>query len=90
MEGVFGIKEPPQKNPQISPEELELIIVPGVAFDFQKNRVGYGGGYFDRFLIKTRAYKIAPAFDFQIFNNLPVGPNDVKMDLIITSRFYIF
>ena len=85
----FGVQEPfdEEKN-IISPDKIDLVIVPGLCFDKSKNRLGYGGGFYDRFLIKTKAVKIAICFDEQIIENgsLPVSENDVKADLIITDK----
>ena len=84
--GPFSLREPPLKNPSISPEKLELILVPGVAFDLKKTRIGYGGGFYDRVLSKTQALKIGVAFSFQIFEKLPSEAHDQNVDLIITER----
>lgn len=64
----------------------DLIVVPGVAFDFNKNRLGYGGGYYDRFLSSAKSLKIAVAYDEQIVESLPTEIHDIKMDLIITPN----
>ncbi len=87
--GAFDILEPPYQNPEIDIKKLELIIVPGVAFDMKKGRIGYGGGFYDRVLAKTKAFKIGVAFSFQIFEKLPLEPHDQKLDLIITERLSI-
>lgn len=66
-------------------KEIDCIIVPGTAFDATGNRLGYGGGYYDKFLkLIPRAKKIALAYDFQVVEDLPVAPYDSKVDLIIT------
>ncbi len=83
--GPFGIMEPPPWNPEIEVEKLELIIVPGVAFDKEKGRVGYGGGFYDRTLVKTKALKIGVAFSFQIFEKLPLEAHDQRVDLVVTE-----
>lgn len=71
----------------INAEKIDLIIVPGVAFDIHGNRLGMGGGYYDRFL-KTaeHAKKISLAFDFQIVENVPAENHDIPVDLIITEK----
>jgi 5-formyltetrahydrofolate cyclo-ligase len=79
----YGIPEP--KGDAITNEEvIELVIVPGVAFDCNYNRMGRGAGYYDRILRRIpMAYKIGLAFDFQMVERVPVEPHDIKMDEII-------
>jgi 5-formyltetrahydrofolate cyclo-ligase len=60
--------------------------VPGVCFDLQGNRMGYGGGFYDRFLQQTAAIKIAPAYSFQVLNTIPTETHDITMDIIITPQ----
>jgi 5-formyltetrahydrofolate cyclo-ligase len=69
-------------------EKIDIVIVPGVVFDIYRNRIGMGGGFYDRFLknISEETKKIALAFEFQVLNEkLPVDENDVKVDVIITE-----
>lgn len=79
--GDFNILEP-QNNPYLG--SYDLIIVPGVAFDKNGNRIGRGKGYYDRFLSKHLEVKrIGICFDFQYVEEVPTEPNDIKMDEII-------
>lgn len=64
---------------------IELIIVPGIAFDRQNNRMGRGKAYYDRFLQTLSTVKVGICFDFQIFNHIPVDEHDVAMDKIISA-----
>ena len=84
--GDFGILTVRQENRKfVDVKEIDCVIVPGAAFDIHGNRLGLGGGFYDRFLkLVPNAKKIAPAFDFQIVKDLPVTPNDCGVDLIIT------
>lgn len=84
----YGILEPIGDKSDLDVNKLDLIIMPGVAFDKMKNRIGYGGGYYDRFLINKniKAHKIALAYDFQILENIKVEEHDIKVDKIITER----
>ncbi len=61
--------------------------MPGVAFDREGRRLGYGGGYYDRLLplLSPRAARVAGAFDVQIVDRVPVGPNDVTIDAVVTE-----
>lgn len=65
---------------------IDLIVVPGVAFSREGDRMGYGKGFYDRLLPKLDAKKIGFAFDFQLFFDIPTEDHDEKMDLIITQK----
>ena len=81
----FGIGEPSGEE-WTDLDAVELIVVPGVAFDRQNNRMGRGRGFYDRLLKSTpNAVKIGVAYDFQILDSIPVEPHDVKMDRVITE-----
>lgn len=87
-EGCYGIPEPKQKSIHpVEPRCVDLCILPGLAFDRKGYRLGYGGGYFDRFLPKLRpdCVKIALAYDFQIIDSLEHLSHDIPMDIIITE-----
>lgn len=66
-------------------EDIDLAIVPGVAFDKMNNRLGFGKGYYDKLLPEMKAYKIGVCFDFQFFDEIPYDNYDVKMDLVIAK-----
>jgi len=89
--GTMGVLEPKPElrgnGHQINPTDLDLIIMPGLAFDRRGGRLGYGKGYYDRFLHQTRddAVKAAVCFECQLFPNIPVLPHDIRMDLVITE-----
>ncbi len=82
----FGIGEP--TGPIWTDlDAIQIIIVPGVAFDRSGNRMGRGRGFYDRMLKSTvGALKIGIAYDFQMLDEIPVEPHDVKMDRIITEH----
>jgi 5-formyltetrahydrofolate cyclo-ligase len=82
----FGIGEP--TGPIWTDlDAIQIIIVPGVAFDRSGNRMGRGRGFYDRMLKSTMgALKIGIAYDFQMLDEIPVEPHDVKMDRIITEH----
>lgn len=83
--GAFGIPEPAVVK-KVNEEEIELVIVPGVAFDGEGNRVGYGLGYYDKFLHNSKAAKIALAYEMQITDRIRATRNDVPVDKIITEE----
>lgn len=85
--GAFGILEPLEiKKNNTKEKEIDLIIVPGIAFDRQKNRMGRGKGYYDRLLASLCVPKIGVCFDFQLFDQIPTEPFDKKMDALITEK----
>jgi 5-formyltetrahydrofolate cyclo-ligase len=78
----YGIPEP--VGPIFRKEdEIDLIVVPGVAFDRQRNRMGRGKAYYDRLLKSLSAYKIGLCFNFQMLEQVPVDEHDIKMDKIV-------
>ncbi len=83
--GAFHIEEPTGNN-SIDPENIELIVVPAVAYDRSGNRLGRGKGFYDRLLKTTKATKIGVGYEFQMVDVIPVEPHDVKMDMIITQN----
>ncbi len=85
--GLFGIREPVRKRSQVvAPEELDVVIVPCVGYDSRGNRLGHGGGYYDRFLPQCpRAHTILVAFSEQEVAQIPVEEFDVTTDEIIKA-----
>lgn len=82
--GKFGIMEP-SGGPY--GKEIDVYLIPGVAFDKKLYRLGYGGGFFDKYFSKQRTgLKVGIAFDFQIIDKLLVFDYDIKMDKIITEK----
>jgi 5-formyltetrahydrofolate cyclo-ligase len=92
VEGAYKILEPKEElrrlaAKRVKPNDLDLVMVPGTAFDLHGARMGQGKGYYDRLLSGARpdAPLIALAFDCQIFDEIPVAPHDVFMDSVITE-----
>jgi 5-formyltetrahydrofolate cyclo-ligase len=82
----FGAMEP-QGVELVSPEDVDVVIAPGVAFDRSGARVGYGGGFYDRFLrgMRPDAPVVAIAFALQVVEEVPRGPGDRRVDAIVTE-----
>lgn len=81
---TMGISEPIAHLPLGKPADFDLVLVPGVAFTSRGDRLGYGGGYYDRFLPQcSKATLVALAFREQILDQLPVGEHDVRIHRII-------
>ena len=85
QKGAYGILEPSIIR-HVDPSEIEVVVIPGIAFDMHRNRLGFGKGYYDKFLENTEAKKIALCYDFQIVDDLPVDDHDIPMDLILTEK----
>ncbi|MAG15961.1 5-formyltetrahydrofolate cyclo-ligase [Candidatus Woesearchaeota archaeon] len=83
--GAYGIPEPSAMK-EVNANEIELIIVPGLAFDEKGNRIGYGLGFFDRFMEKIAGKKIALAYESQIVDMVRTTEHDVAVDKIITEE----
>ncbi|GBE36981.1 putative 5-formyltetrahydrofolate cyclo-ligase [bacterium BMS3Bbin07] len=87
--GYMGIPEPGVvEGREVAPEELELIVMPGVAFDERGGRLGYGGGYYDRLIagIRRRPPLVAVAYEEQVVPEVPVADHDIRVDRIVTDR----
>ncbi|MDE5900556.1 MAG: 5-formyltetrahydrofolate cyclo-ligase [Muribaculaceae bacterium] len=86
--GAFNIEEP-EGDEIVAAEFMELIVVPGVAFDRQGNRVGRGKGFYDRLLAGTKAITVGVGYDFQLFDIVPTEPHDTPLDVIITESSHL-
>jgi 5-formyltetrahydrofolate cyclo-ligase len=84
VSGKFGIREPAPTCIAIPLRDLDLVLVPGVAFDTRGHRLGRGKGFYDRLLQNFTGKKIGIAFDEQIVEAVPKEENDVQVDLIVT------
>ncbi len=88
--GTWNIPEPdPRKTNIVTLKEIDTVIVPGVVFDENGNRIGYGGGYYDRLLSKifqTHKTFIGLCFDFQIKKSIPQEANDVRINFLLTEK----
>ncbi|MCI6376031.1 MAG: 5-formyltetrahydrofolate cyclo-ligase [Clostridiales bacterium] len=81
--GAYGLLEPGGDCPETAPDEIDAVLVPGTAFDACGGRVGQGGGYYDRFLPQTRAYRIGVCHDFALLGSVPVQAHDQRMDAVV-------
>lgn len=85
--GEFGIWEPDSQTEYIN--SIDIAIIPGVAFDRDKNRMGRGKGYYDMYLENKHIKKWGVGFDFQYYDKIPYESYDIKMDKIFTASFTI-
>ena len=86
--GWRGVREPRVPRRPVQPRRIDAVIAPGVGFDEHGNRLGYGGGHFDRLLGRLRpgVPVIGVAFDAQVVARLPVEPHDRPVDVVITPK----
>lgn len=85
--GRYGIPEPHSRDEKAFPEELDIILVPGVAFGLDGTRLGRGAGYYDRFLSRAeKAKKIALCREAALFETVPTEPHDEKVDIVVSER----
>ena len=86
--GYMGIPEPTSPETPVSINDIDLVIIPGAGFDPMGNRIGYGGGYYDRLLsgMQKHVPVIAPAYEEQIIDSIPSEPHDIRVKVIVTDR----
>jgi 5-formyltetrahydrofolate cyclo-ligase len=89
--GPYGILEPLYKPNRIKMVDFDLVFVPGVAFDRNFNRIGFGKGFYDNFLkrLPKTTLKIGVAFNMQIVEDISSDPWDIKMDMIVTEKGFL-
>ncbi len=90
--GALGTREPPRTAPSLDPASLDLVLVPGVAFDDRCHRVGRGGGYYDATLatLPARTLRIGLAFEAQLVGEVPDEPHDAALDAVVTEARVVF
>ncbi len=81
---TFGLLEP-EVIREVSIEEIDIVLVPAIAVDKNGNRIGFGGGYYDKFLKQIYCPKVALVYDFQVIDEIEPEPSDVPVDFIITE-----
>ena len=89
VEGKFGILEPGPACEVADLKRLDLILVPGVAFDWQGHRLGRGTGFYDRLLVEVSGKTCGVGFDQQIISAIPVEPHDVCLNCILTPSHWL-
>ncbi len=82
--GKFGVREPAASCAEIPLNQFNLILVPGMAFDFSGNRLGRGQGFYDRLLENASGIKCGVCHDFQLLEKIPSEPHDAKVDFMLT------
>ena len=85
IKGAYGIYEPKEKI-SVPVSQIDVAFIPGIAFTSSGDRLGFGKGYYDRFLEDFKDVKIGIGYDFQITDKIPTGEHDIKMDMIVTEK----
>jgi 5-formyltetrahydrofolate cyclo-ligase len=86
VESGFMVREPVMNAQSVAFGDVDVVLVPGLAFDARGQRLGYGKGYYDRLLGSLRAWRIGLCFDFQLLVEIPSFPHDVAVDALVTDR----
>ncbi|MEC8238342.1 MAG: 5-formyltetrahydrofolate cyclo-ligase, partial [SAR324 cluster bacterium] len=85
--GKFGILDVrPEKRIEVNISDLDLVLVPGIAFDLSGGRLGYGRGYYDRFLKKTEGFRVGVCYESQIVDQVPMEAHDIHMQALISQK----
>ena len=82
--GKFGVREPATTCAEIPLDQFDLVLVPGMAFDMQGNRLGRGRGFYDRLLEKTSGVKCGVCLDIQLLEKIPTEAHDARVNFIVT------
>lgn len=82
----FGIREPRASAPTTPPQNIDMAIIPCLSCDIEGHRLGYGGGYYDRYLANTTCYKVALCRERSLAMLLPHDETDIRMDFVITEK----
>lgn len=85
IKGAYGIYEP-RVIEKADINDIDIALIPGVAFDRRGGRIGFGKGYYDRFLSEFKGIKAGLCYEFQLIDELPLDSHDIRMDIIITEK----
>lgn len=87
LEAFAGIREPIlERTSPVEPDEIDLLIVPGLVFNEKGYRIGFGGGFYDRFLADYHGKTVSLAFDFQVMKEIPTESFDLPVQIIVTNE----
>jgi len=86
INGRYNLIEPKPATQMIDPEKVDLAVIPGMVFDLNGYRIGYGKGYYDKLNKHLKCKKISLAYSFQIIDNIPAEKHDQPIDILITEK----
>ena len=81
--GAYGITEPAAGLEKAEPADIDIAVIPAIAYNEEGTRLGQGGGYYDTFFAQTDAYLVGICYDFQICSDLPAEPHDLTVDILL-------
>ena len=81
--GAYGIEEPVAGLEKASPEDIDIAVVPAIAYNEEGTRLGQGGGYYDTFFAQSETYLVGICYDFQICSDLPAEEHDLTVDMLL-------
>ena len=84
--GYYSLLEPGIEAEAVLLEDIQVVVIPGIVFDYEGYRLGYGKGYYDRLLIGSKAIKVGLAFSFQRIADIPSESHDQRVDIVITEE----
>jgi 5-formyltetrahydrofolate cyclo-ligase len=84
--GAFGIGEPAAHAPAVAPDQVDLFLVPGLAFDSHGGRLGLGKGYYDRLLARSPGFRVGICWEWQLLPEVPMESHDQRVQAICTER----
>lgn len=84
-QGAFSVREPCGEE-TVNPADIDVVVVPGILFDREGNRIGFGKGCYDKFLRKCRQVKVGFCYEFQVCDRIPAEKHDIKMDFLVTEN----
>lgn len=82
-EGAYNILEPASGLEKAEPEDIDIAVIPAIAYNEEGTRLGQGGGYYDRFFAQTEALLVGVCYDFQICSELPFDEHDLTVDILL-------
>jgi len=88
--GSYGILEPAADTPRVQPQQIDLCLTPGLAFDAACRRLGRGAGYYDRFLAQCGGTTVALAYAAQLVEQVPCEPHDRPLDAVLTEQGWLY
>lgn len=85
VDGPWGLREPPPSAPRIRPAQIDVVLVPGLAFGRDGTRLGMGGGFYDVFLAETPAWRVGVGGAAALVPSVPSEPHDARLDVVVTD-----